>query len=96
MADDDTATLLREIRDLQREQLDVARQALNNQTQALANQSQAMANQAQAIKRQQEDRATLAKAKKWALVVFWVIIAFAAFYLLQPFVFLLLAARQHG
>lgn len=96
MADDDAAALLREIRDLQREQLELARQALNNQTQALANQSQAMANQALAIKRQQEDIARLAAAKKFALVLFWVIIAFVAFYLLQPLALLLLAAHQHG
>jgi len=52
MADDQTATLLQEIRDLQKQQLEVLRASVANQQLSLTNQLQSLTVQQQVVERQ--------------------------------------------
>jgi hypothetical protein len=84
---DQEQTLLTEIRDLQRQQLEFAQQTLKNQETALANQQKA-------IDQQLSNQQILIKARKWTRILLGLLVLAAFLYLLQPFMFILLARSR--
>jgi hypothetical protein len=79
--DDDAASVLKEIRDLQKEQLELIRSSV-------AAQQQAIANQAAAIARQQEHRRVIDRSRRWTLILLGAVLALFIVYVLQPLVVL--------
>jgi hypothetical protein len=87
MNDQEQTALLTEIRDLQRQQLEFAQQTLKNQETALANQQKA-------IDSQLTNQQILIKARKWTRILLGLLVVAAFLYLLQPFIFILLARSR--
>lgn len=84
MDDSEQILLLTEIRDLQRQQVALTLQTIKNQETALSN-------QLKAIDRQVSNQEILIKARKWTRILLGLLVVAAFLYLLQPWVFLLLA-----
>jgi hypothetical protein len=84
LSDQEQTALLTEIRDLQRQQLEFAQQTLKNQETALANQQKA-------IDSQLTNQQILIRARKWTRILLGLLVVAAFLYLLQPFIFILLA-----
>jgi hypothetical protein len=82
--DSEQMLLLTEIRDLQRQQVALTQQTIKNQETALSNQQKA-------IDRQVSNQEILIKARKWTRILLGLLVVAAFLYLLQPWVFLLLA-----
>jgi hypothetical protein len=87
MSDQEQTALLTEIRDLQRQQLESAQQTLKNQETALANQQRA-------IDSQLTNQQILIRIRKWMRILLGLLVVAAFLYLLQPFIFILLARSR--
>jgi len=86
MADDQTVTLLKEIRDLQKQQLEVLRTSVANQQESLTNQRQSLTVQQQVVERQ---RYLVARGTRlWMFIVGSIFVLF--FLNFFPFFFKLL------
>lgn len=91
MNEDVMTALLTEIRDLQRQQLEALQQTVTNQTVMMATQQTVLKRQEEQIQRQTDQRELNARVRRWSRVAVWVALALAFVWILQPWLFFLVA-----
>lgn len=90
MSNDDSATVLRELRDLQRQQLDVVQKSLALQTEAAERQKSLVERQQEAAEQRKSELAGVASFRRWAKIAGTTFLVLLAFWVLQPVWFLIL------